>query len=99
MPNLDELIKGKQAARLLGDKGKLEQLRDAPETAQALEQAIRRAQVVFLPGGFSGGDEPDGSAKFIVSFLRSPQLTDAIRQLMQDPEGARLIQKMKDSLK
>ena len=60
------------------------------QSAQALEQAIRRAQVVFLPGGFSGGDEPDGSAKFIVSFLRSPQLTDAIRDLLQNRDGLML---------
>ena len=41
MPNLDELIKGKQAARLLGDKGKLEQLRDAPETRQIFSMLSR----------------------------------------------------------
>ena len=45
---------------------------------------------MFLPGGFSGGDEPDGSAKFIVSFLRSPQLTDAIRDLLQNRDGLML---------
>ena len=40
------------------------------ESAEQLESAIRRAQMVILPGGFSGGDEPDGSGKFIASFLR-----------------------------
>ena len=38
------------------------------QSAQALEKAIRSAQMVVLPGGFSGGDEPDGSGKFIASF-------------------------------
>ena len=40
------------------------------QSAQALEQAIQGAQMIVLPGGFSGGDEPDGSAKFICSFFR-----------------------------
>ena len=59
-------------------------------SAQELEQAIRRAQVVFIPGGFSGGDEPDGSAKFIASFLRSPRLTDAIHDLLKNRDGLML---------
>lgn len=59
-------------------------------SARELEEAIRRAQIVFLPGGFSGGDEPDGSAKFIVSFLRSPRLADAIHDLLQNRDGLML---------
>ncbi|MEI3100292.1 MAG: hypothetical protein V8T45_00180 [Oscillospiraceae bacterium] len=35
-------------------------------------QALNHAQMIFIPGGFSGGDEPDGSGKFITAFLRSP---------------------------
>ena len=60
------------------------------ESAQALEKAIRNAQIVFLPGGFSGGDEPEGSAKFIASFLRSSRLTDAIHDLLQNRDGLML---------
>ena len=60
------------------------------DSAEALERAIRSAQVVFLPGGFSGGDEPDGSAKFIVSFLRSPRLTDAVTDLLEHRDGLML---------
>ena len=86
MPNLDELIKGKQAARLLGDKGKLEQLRDAPEARQIFSMLSR-----------STGDLESAAERAAKG--DAAQLTDAIRQLMQDPEGARLIQKMKDSLK
>ena len=42
------------------------------ESAEALVDAIRDSQIVMLPGGFSGGDEPDGSAKFITAFFRDP---------------------------
>ena len=59
-------------------------------SVQALEAAIRRSQIVFLPGGFSGGDEPDGSAKFIVSLFRSPRLTDAVHDLLQNRDGLML---------
>ena len=45
---------------------------------------------MFLPGGFSGGDEPDGSAKFIVSFFRSPRITDAVHDLLQNRDGLML---------
>ncbi len=63
---------------------------DLTSSAQELERAIRQAQIVFLPGGFSGGDEPDGSAKFIVSFLRSPRLSDAIQDLLANRDGLML---------
>ena len=60
------------------------------QSAQALEQAIRSAQMVVIPGGFSGGDEPDGSGKFIASFLRSPAITDAIMDLLKNRDGLML---------
>ena len=60
------------------------------QSAQALEKAIRSAQMVVIPGGFSGGDEPDGSGKFIASFLRSPALTDAIHDLLKNRDGLML---------
>ena len=63
---------------------------DLTASARALEEAVRRAQIVFLPGGFSGGDEPDGSAKFIVSLLRSPRLTEAITDLLENRDGLML---------
>ena len=65
--------------------------RDAlAQSAQALEAAIRASQMVVLPGGFSGGDEPDGSGKFIASFLRSPALSDAIMELLKNRDGLML---------
>ncbi len=60
------------------------------QSAQALEQAIRASQIVIIPGGFSGGDEPDGSGKFIASFLRSPALSDAIHDLLKNRDGLML---------
>ena len=60
------------------------------DSAAALEKAISNAQIVYLPGGFSGGDEPEGSAKFIVSFLRNPRLTDAIHDLLKRRDGLML---------
>ena len=85
MPNFDELLKGKEAAGLLSDTKKLERLRDAPET-----------QKIFSMLSRSAGDletAADRAAKGDTA-----QLTDAIRKLMQDPEGAKLIQKMKENL-
>ena len=60
------------------------------QSAAALEQAIRGAQIVVLPGGFSGGDEPEGSGKFIASFLRNPALSDAIMDLLHHRDGLML---------
>ena len=63
---------------------------DLRQSALELEESIRHGQIVFLPGGFSGGDEPDGSAKFIVSFFRSPRITDAVHDLLQNRDGLML---------
>jgi len=52
-----------------------------------LEKAIKSAQMVIFPGGFSGGDEPDGSGKFIVSLFRNQQLTDVIHDLLENRDG------------
>ncbi len=60
------------------------------QSAQALEAAIRRSQMVILPGGFSGGDEPEGSAKFICSFFRNARLTDAVHDLLKNRDGLML---------
>ena len=60
------------------------------ESVDAMEKKIKQSQIVMLPGGFSGGDEPDGSGKFIVSFLRNPKLTDAIHDLLKNRDGLML---------
>ncbi len=64
---------------------------DVAESCEALVKAIDAAsQIVMLPGGFSGGDEPDGSAKFIASFFRNPAVTEAVRRLLQQRDGLML---------
>ena len=60
------------------------------ESVKIMEKKINDSQIVMLPGGFSGGDEPDGSGKFIVSFLRNPRLTDAIHNLLKNRDGLML---------
>jgi len=51
------------------------------------EKYARKAQVIFIPGGFSGGDEPDGSGKFITAFMRNPAISDAVTELLQKRDG------------
>lgn len=46
-----------------------------------------KSQIIFIPGGFSGGDEPDGSAKFITSFFRNAEVKDAVTNLLDNREG------------
>ena len=60
------------------------------DSVKEMEKKINESQIVMLPGGFSGGDEPDGSGKFIVSFLRNPRLTDAIHNLLKNRDGLML---------
>ncbi len=55
-----------------------------------LARRIRESQIVMIPGGFSGGDEPDGSAKFITAFFRAPEVTEAVRELLQKRDGLML---------
>ena len=65
----------------------VEQLLDSE---RELERAIRSAQMVILPGGFSGGDEPEGSGKFIASFFRNPRIRDAVHELLRARDGLML---------
>ncbi|MCX6868112.1 MAG: phosphoribosylformylglycinamidine synthase subunit PurQ, partial [Verrucomicrobia bacterium] len=57
------------------------------ESLTTLAAAIRRAQILMFPGGFSAGDEPDGSAKFIATIIRSPRVADAIMDLLKNRDG------------
>ena len=60
------------------------------ESTQALVEEINKSQIVMIPGGFSGGDEPDGSAKFITAFFRAPAVTEAVRDLLKNRDGLML---------
>ncbi|MCL2109589.1 MAG: phosphoribosylformylglycinamidine synthase, partial [Oscillospiraceae bacterium] len=57
------------------------------ESLIALEKAISGAQMLIFPGGFSGGDEPDGSGKFIVSLFMNNRLSDAVYELLKVRDG------------
>lgn len=57
------------------------------ESIKALAAALQKAQMLFIPGGFSGGDEPDGSGKFITALLRSAPVMEAVNQLLHSREG------------
>ena len=59
-------------------------------SAQRVAEAIRAAQMIVIPGGFSGGDEPDGSGKFITAFFRSPAVREAVTELMDRRGGLML---------
>ncbi len=50
-------------------------------------EAVARSQAIFIPGGFSGGDEPDGSGKFITAFFRNDQIKDAVHDLLKNRDG------------
>jgi phosphoribosylformylglycinamidine synthase len=52
------------------------------ESLKAMAAAISRANIVTIPGGFSAGDEPDGSGKYIAAAYRSPRVRDAVQELL-----------------
>ena len=60
---------------------------DIKESINDLANTIRKSQIVMLPGGFSAGDEPEGSGKFIATVLRNPKLKAAITDLLDNREG------------
>ncbi len=55
---------------------------DIAQSAQKFAQYLGNSQILFIPGGFSGGDEPDGSGKFITAFLRNPRIAEGIAALL-----------------
>ena len=66
-------------------------------TADAVAKSVERfavaantAQMIFIPGGFSGGDEPDGSGKFITAFFRAAAVKDAVTGLLEKRDGLML---------
>ena len=60
---------------------------DIEESVKAFANAISRANIVAFPGGFSGGDEPDGSGKFIATTFRNPYIADEIEKLLKQRDG------------
>lgn len=60
---------------------------DIAQSVDAFAEQIKKSQMIALPGGFSGGDEPDGSGKFITAFLRNPKIKDAVHELLKNRDG------------
>ncbi|MDR1408990.1 MAG: phosphoribosylformylglycinamidine synthase [Oscillospiraceae bacterium] len=60
------------------------------ESAAAFVRELEQAQILVLPGGFSAGDEPEGSGKFIAAFLRSPRVAEAVNKLLARRGGLAL---------
>ncbi|HWR28585.1 MAG TPA: phosphoribosylformylglycinamidine synthase [Negativicutes bacterium] len=60
---------------------------DIEESVAAMVKAIDQSQILMLPGGFSAGDEPDGSGKFIAALFHSPRLSDAVTRLLKERDG------------
>ena len=64
--------------------------RSAENVAKSVEEfanSLKTAQMVFIPGGFSGGDEPDGSGKFITAFFRSAAVKEQVTDLLDNRDG------------
>ena len=63
---------------------------DIEESVRYFENAVRRSEIIMIPGGFSGGDEPEGSGKFITAFFRNPKIKDAVHDLLKNRDGLML---------
>ncbi|MBR6512604.1 MAG: phosphoribosylformylglycinamidine synthase subunit PurQ, partial [Clostridia bacterium] len=57
------------------------------ESIKTFTSKINDSQIIFIPGGFSGGDEPEGSAKLIASFFRNPEISAAVMNLLENRDG------------
>lgn len=64
--------------------------KDIRESVEEFEQTIAQAQMIMFPGGFSAGDEPEGSAKFFATAFRNAKLTEAVNHLLQERDGLML---------
>ena len=63
---------------------------DIEQSVEAAVKLIDNSQMIMIPGGFSGGDEPDGSGKFITAFFRNPKVTEAVHNLLKNRDGLML---------
>ena len=60
------------------------------DSVKYVQKAIKKSQIIMIPGGFSGGDEPDGSGKFITAFFRNPSIKEAVTDLLDNRDGLML---------
>ena len=57
------------------------------KSVELFSDKVKESQMIFIPGGFSGGDEPDGSAKFITAFFRNPAIKEQVTKLLEERDG------------
>ncbi len=60
---------------------------DVAKSVEGFSAKVKESHIIFIPGGFSGGDEPDGSAKFITAFFRNPAVKEAVTDLLDNRDG------------
>ncbi len=60
---------------------------DMEDSVNEFTKHIENSQIIAIPGGFSGGDEPEGSAKFINAFFRNPKIKDAVESMLYSRDG------------
>ena len=60
------------------------------ESIDRMAKEIKNSQMIMIPGGFSGGDEPEGSAKFITAVFRNPKVLEAVTDLLENRDGLML---------
>ncbi|TCO75233.1 phosphoribosylformylglycinamidine synthase [Marinisporobacter balticus] len=60
---------------------------DIEESIEAMVQSINNSQIIAIPGGFSAGDEPDGSGKFIAAVFRNPRIEEAVMNMLKQRDG------------
>ena len=63
---------------------------DIRDSVEAYEKDIAKAQIIMFPGGFSAGDEPDGSAKFFATAFRNEKMKEAVQKLLNERDGLAL---------
>ncbi|MBP5242217.1 MAG: phosphoribosylformylglycinamidine synthase subunit PurQ, partial [Clostridia bacterium] len=56
-------------------------------SVERFAEEVKNAQMIFVPGGFSGGDEPDGSGKFITAFFRNAAVKEQVTRLLEERDG------------
>lgn len=60
---------------------------DVAKSVTDFAEKVRSSQIIFIPGGFSGGDEPDGSGKLITAFFRNEEIKEAVTELLEERDG------------
>ena len=64
--------------------------KDIEDSTETIVKQIRKSQIIMLPGGFSAGDEPDGSAKFMATVFRNPKVAETINEFLTKQDGLML---------